>query len=160
MADRSSSLQDAAQKRQERIKQLRQKRLGEQADSAEGKRHAAGESLAKPVFRSYRPTDESLQEHAIADSKPVSLEESVAEQLEAGRPAPVIEEVDLINLAPRKPDWDLKRDVARKLERLDKRTQKAIAELIRERLQTGKVSDLASAVAAVTEAAENAGDSD
>ena len=37
---------------------------------------------------------------------------------------------DLINLAPRKPDWDLKRDVAKKLEKLERRTQRAIAELI------------------------------
>lgn len=38
---------------------------------------------------------------------------------------------DLSNLAPRKPDWDLKRDVAKKLEKLEKQTQRAIAELIR-----------------------------
>lgn len=37
---------------------------------------------------------------------------------------------DLMNLAPRKPDWDLKRDVAKKLEKLERRTQRAIAELI------------------------------
>jgi coiled-coil domain-containing protein 12 len=47
----------------------------------------------------------------------------------------VIEEIDITNLAPRKPDWDLKRDVAKKLQRLERRTQKAIAELIRERLK-------------------------
>ncbi|KAK3106524.1 hypothetical protein FSP39_021845, partial [Pinctada imbricata] len=49
---------------------------------------------------------------------------------------------DLINLAPRKPDWDLKRDVAKKLEKLERRTQKAIAELIRERLKASN-EDLA-----------------
>jgi hypothetical protein len=37
---------------------------------------------------------------------------------------------DLINLAPRKPDWDLKRDISKKLERLERRTQRAIAEII------------------------------
>ncbi|VDI37422.1 coiled-coil domain-containing protein 12 [Mytilus galloprovincialis] len=40
-----------------------------------------------------------------------------------------------MNLAPRKPDWDLKRDIAKKLEKLERRTQRAIAELIRDRLQ-------------------------
>ncbi|CAG0882760.1 unnamed protein product [Cyprideis torosa] len=45
---------------------------------------------------------------------------------------------DLTNLAPRKPDWDLKRDVAKKLEKLERRTQRAIAELIRERLKAGE----------------------
>jgi len=36
-----------------------------------------------------------------------------------------------VKLAPRKPDWDLKRDVAKKLEKLERRTQRAIAQLIR-----------------------------
>ena len=42
-------------------------------------------------------------------------------------------------------DWDLKRDVAGKLEKLERRTQKAIAELIRDRLK--EESSLADAVA-------------
>lgn len=44
---------------------------------------------------------------------------------------------------------DLKRDVAKKLEKLEKRTQRAIAELIRERLK-GQEDSLASAVDATT----------
>uniref|UniRef100_A0ACB8FVZ7 Coiled-coil domain-containing protein 12 n=1 Tax=Sphaerodactylus townsendi TaxID=933632 RepID=A0ACB8FVZ7_9SAUR len=62
----------------------------------------------------------------------LSVEDKVKDQLEAAKPEPIIEEVDLANLAPRKPDWDLKRDVAKKLEKLEKRTQRAIAELISE----------------------------
>ncbi|CAF4011370.1 unnamed protein product, partial [Rotaria sp. Silwood1] len=46
----------------------------------------------------------------------------------------VTEDVDLLSLAPRKPDWDLKRDVEKKLKRLEKRTTRAIAELTRQRL--------------------------
>ena len=38
---------------------------------------------------------------------------------------------NLANLAPRKIDWDLKRDIAKKLEKLERRTQRAIAELVR-----------------------------
>jgi len=45
-------------------------------------------------------------------------------------------------LAPRKPDWDLKRDVAKKLAKLEKRTQRAIAVLIRERLMETKQGDV------------------
>ena len=55
-------------------------------------------------------------------------------------------------MAPRKPDWDLKRDIAPKLEKLERRTQRAIAELIRERLQE---EDLANAVSAGANAARN-----
>lgn len=48
-------------------------------------------------------------------------------------------------MAPRKPDWDLKRDVAPKLQKLERRTQRAIAELILERLGNTP-NDLAAAV--------------
>lgn len=55
--------------------------------------------------------------------------------MDAAKAGVVIDELDITNLAPRKPDWDLKRDVAKKLEKLERRTQRAIAELIRERLK-------------------------
>ncbi len=51
----------------------------------------------------------------------------------------------MTSLAPRKPDWDLKRDVAPKLAKLERRTQKAIAELILDRLKTTQ-DNLAAAV--------------
>ncbi len=38
---------------------------------------------------------------------------------------------DLTTLAPRKVDWDLKRDVSKRMEKLERRTQRAIAQLIR-----------------------------
>lgn len=41
---------------------------------------------------------------------------------------------ETMNVAPRKPNWDLKRDVAKKMERLNRMTQKAIVELLREKL--------------------------
>lgn len=37
-------------------------------------------------------------------------------------------------MAPRKANWDLKRDVAKKVEKLNRMTQKAIVELLREKL--------------------------
>lgn len=59
----------------------------------------------------------------------------------------VLQDLDISSLAPRKPDWDLKRDVAKKLEKLERRTQKAIAELIWERLKQGNDDDLTAIVA-------------
>ena len=35
-----------------------------------------------------------------------------------------------MNLAPKKPNWDLKRDVDKKLAKLEKRTKKAIIEIL------------------------------
>uniref|UniRef100_A0A8C6K831 Coiled-coil domain containing 12 n=2 Tax=Nothobranchius furzeri TaxID=105023 RepID=A0A8C6K831_NOTFU len=99
-------------------------------------------------LRNYTPEDEELKERQVTKVKPASVEEKVKDQLEAANPEPIIEEVDLANLAPRKPDWDLKRDVAKKLEKLERRTQRAIAELIRDRLQ-GCEEELAGAVGEV-----------
>ncbi|KAK1824235.1 hypothetical protein LTR12_001301 [Friedmanniomyces endolithicus] len=42
--------------------------------------------------------------------------------------------LDLFKLRPKKPNWDLKRDLDRKLEVLDVRTGNAIARLVRERI--------------------------
>ena len=49
-------------------------------------------------------------------------------------------EVDLFSLQPKRPNWDLKRDVEKKLERLKPKTDAAIARLVRERLLQEKNS--------------------
>ncbi len=75
----------------------------------------------------------------------------------------VTEDVDLLSLAPRKPDWDLKRDVEKKLKRLEKRTTRAIAELTRERLlneQKQSQTSLAEVVATTSKLNEAVQDDD
>lgn len=57
--------------------------------------------------------------------------------------------VDLFKLQPKKPNWDLKRDLDRKLEILNVRTDNAIARMVRERI--------AAAAAAKNKAKEGAG---
>lgn len=103
--------------------------------------------FSRPIFRSYRPLDEKLKDQELPDTEPANVQEEVKEQLESAKVTEVIDELDITNLAPRKPDWDLKRDVAKKLEKLERRTQKAIAELIRERLKS-RENDLATIVSA------------
>ncbi|KAL8962509.1 MAG: hypothetical protein Q9193_001092 [Seirophora villosa] len=46
--------------------------------------------------------------------------------------------IDLFKLQPKKPNWDLKRDVAQKMEVLNVRTENAIARLVRERIEGAK----------------------
>ena len=46
--------------------------------------------------------------------------------------------IDLFNLQPKKPNWDLKRDVDKKLQRLKPRTKSAIAKLVQERINATK----------------------
>jgi len=108
-----------------------------------------GEPPKKTIkFRNYTPKDEQLKTKKIDNIKPVDVTDGLAEHLGKAKPVKSTEEVDLTTLAPRKPDWDLKRDVSKRLEKVEKRTQKAIIELIRERL---KEEDLAAAVNAVTD---------
>ena len=54
------------------------------------------------------------------------------EEAEADKP------IDLFKLQPKKPNWDLKRDVERKLERLNVQTDNAIAKMVRERIAAQK----------------------
>ncbi|XP_005600801.2 coiled-coil domain-containing protein 12 isoform X1 [Equus asinus] len=156
-------LEEEALRRKERLKALREKTGRKDKEDGEPKTkqlregEEEGEKHRELRLRNYVPEDEDLKRRRVPPAKPVAVEEKVKEQLEAAKPEPVIEEVDLANLAPRKPDWDLKRDVAKKLEKLEKRTQRAIAELIRERLK-GQEDSLASAVDANTE--QEACDSD
>lgn len=77
----------------------------------------------------------------------------VKDQLEAAKSQIVMDQLDVTSLAPRKPDWDLKRDIAKKMEKLERQTQKAIAELIRERLNERK--DLANMVTVGTDSFQN-----
>jgi len=46
--------------------------------------------------------------------------------------------VDLFKLQPKKPNWDLKRDLDKKLEILNVRTENAIARLVRERIESAQ----------------------
>ncbi|XP_032876185.1 coiled-coil domain-containing protein 12 [Amblyraja radiata] len=158
MAERAARLQEEALHRRERLLALRERRFQNKGkDEAEPEtKHLREEEEEdeKEIkhrelkLRNYVPEAKELKDRLVPNAKPASVEEKVREQQEAGKPVPVIEEVDLVNLAPRKPDWDLKRDVAKKLEKLEKRTQRAIAELIREKLKDNE-EDLASAVGAV-----------
>ncbi|NXO01420.1 CCD12 protein, partial [Rhinopomastus cyanomelas] len=56
-------------------------------------------------LRNYDPEDEELKKRKVPQAKPASVEDKVKDQLEAAKLEPIIDEVDLANLAPRKPDW-------------------------------------------------------
>ncbi|OXA37296.1 coiled-coil domain-containing protein 12 [Folsomia candida] len=138
------ALEDGARRRKERLRALKQKLMGGGGDKEEKK----GDSttvLPKPIFRSYNPAFDKFQEIAVPKAKVVDIEEQIADTLQHAVVKPVVDDVDLTSLAPRKPDWDLKRDVAPKLTKLERRTQKAIAELILDRLKTNQ-DNLAAAV--------------
>ncbi|CAG8708675.1 303_t:CDS:2 [Acaulospora colombiana] len=102
----------------------------------------------------FEEASETLEKQADKITKEVKATEEIKRT----------EEVDLFNLAPKKPNWDLKRDVEKKLARLDRKTQASIAKLIRMRLQSESADDatvdLADAVNAQQKADSDDDDSD
>ncbi|KKY23958.1 putative coiled-coil domain-containing [Phaeomoniella chlamydospora] len=75
----------------------------------------------------------------------ITLEEKAHELSEKAREQAAKEEeeaekagIDLFKLQPKKANWDLKRDLDKKKEILNVKTQNAIARLVRERIQNAK----------------------
>eukprot|EP00118_Oscarella_pearsei_P017882 m.180019 g.180019 ORF g.180019 m.180019 type:complete len:161 (+) comp39237_c0_seq20:2482-2964(+) len=140
------SLEEEALKRRSKLRNLKNKRDKDMVFEPDSKKTKEEESDSKrPAlkFRSYKPKDESLQELQLPRTKPASIASEIEKNVDAA--AVDDKEINLLSLAPKKPDWDLKRDVSRKLEKLERRTQRAIVDLIRQHLQKGEVS-LAEAV--------------
>ncbi|EDW84331.1 uncharacterized protein Dwil_GK14082 [Drosophila willistoni] len=138
-------LTEESLKRKERLQKLREQAQNKTTDGA-----SQAEQLPKPIFRSYRPQNESTEGEVLPQEPTGNIETAVESQLNLLQQPMIIDEIDITNLAPRKPDWDLKRDASKKLERLERRTQKAIAELIRERLKMNQIEDISQAVNVAT----------
>merc|ERR1711990_204409 len=133
-------MQDAAKKRRERLMAARAKRKG-------GNENDKEEPSLK--LRNYRPIDEKIHRDEVEQAEVEHVDEHVEnleKEAKADAPGAETNELDLITLAPKRPGWDLKRAIEPRLDRLKKKTERAIAELIRDRLR--ETNDLAAQVAA------------
>ncbi len=108
-------MEEAARARAEKLKALREKSQA-----------ASGEGGGKPTikFRNYQPKTADLKEAVLPPAVAPDAFESVPTEKEEVR----------LDVAPKKPNWDLKRDITKKLEKLERRTQQAIVEMIREQV--------------------------
>mmetsp|Transcript_412 Transcript_412/g.798 ORF Transcript_412/g.798 Transcript_412/m.798 type:complete len:128 (-) Transcript_412:38-421(-) len=115
---------------------------------------------AKLKFRNYQPKTEELAEAVVEKSQVATLpdvetttkkraadsEEQAEEEADQAQ-----DDIDVLSVAPKKANWDLKRDVEKKLQVLERRTQRAIIELTREKVLREQGEDggeaLATAVA-------------
>jgi len=79
---------------------------------------------APPTLALHKPTLEQQAEIVAEEIRKKAAEE---EENDKG--------VDLFKLQPKKPNWDLKRDLDKKLEVLNVRTDNAIARLVRQRIE-------------------------
>ncbi|ESR54714.1 coiled-coil domain-containing protein 12 [Citrus sinensis] len=79
-------------------------------------------------FRNYVPHDKQLQEGKVTPPELPKFEDPVA----AAPPQSEKKEDPFVNIAPKKPNWDLRRDVQKKLDKLERRTQKAMFTLMQQ----------------------------
>uniref|UniRef100_A0AC35UDG2 Coiled-coil domain-containing protein 12 n=2 Tax=Rhabditophanes sp. KR3021 TaxID=114890 RepID=A0AC35UDG2_9BILA len=85
------------------------------------------------IFRNYEPMDVDLKAGEGPNEIHSHLhvvDEQIKEHLEYGKETTISDELDITKLQPRKLDWDLKRDEEGIVNKLDRRTQKAIIQLI------------------------------
>jgi coiled-coil domain-containing protein 12 len=78
------------------------------------------------------PTEGQVTLEAKAAEIAKAAAEEAKEDVEADRP------IDLFKLQPKKPNWDLKRDLNEKMKILDVRTENAIARLVRQRIENAQ----------------------
>ncbi|XP_073059172.1 uncharacterized protein [Primulina eburnea] len=82
----------------------------------------AGEDNVNMKFRNYLPHDKQLQEGKVTPPVLPKFEDPVL----AAPPPEEKTEDPFLNIAPKKPNWDLRRDVQKRLDKLERRTQKAM----------------------------------
>lgn len=153
-----ASLSAAAEERKARLaklKSLKRKQPDEDQDMEDG---ATAEAQAPDVASTYlsgRNYDATTQGPKLGfELNPADGQktlEAQAQELEERTRKEAEEEddskpLDLFKLQPKKPNWDLKRDLDKKLEILNVRTDNAIARLVRERIEKSQGEAKAKAV--------------
>ncbi|KAJ9145680.1 hypothetical protein P3X46_028035 [Hevea brasiliensis] len=126
MATEEDSVEQAAVARRERLRAL--KAAKELLDTPDDDTETAKDDNPGMKFRNYVPQDKELQEGKLAPPVLPKFEDPVA----AAPPPSEKTQDPFLNIAPKKPNWDLRRDVQKKLDKLERRTQKAIYKLMEE----------------------------
>ena len=85
-------------------------------------------------FRSYQPENETVKEKKIQRVEAPDITKHIQLHLKKEN-EPLEVDIDLYKLAPKNPDWDLKRNIEQKLIKLEMKTSRAIGEIVREKLQ-------------------------
>lgn len=111
----------------------------------------------KPKFRNYQPFDKKLaKDETVSSIVDKSNDENIKQKVKSVEDSddaqPVVKKTLLeeelekaqseeINLVPKKVNADLKQQIAGKLEKLKRRTQKAIVEILREKLSMESIDE-------------------
>ncbi|KAG2365704.1 cwf18 pre-mRNA splicing factor-domain-containing protein [Suillus spraguei] len=139
------SLQEASDARKARLIALRNRKEGISTVSN-------GHRESVLLSRNYDPETRTLKKHSKNDVLTTDTVEKaiegVAERIIAEDEQQRAQELDVFNIAPKRPNWDLKREMEKKLAKLERKTQEAVHTLIRQRLasQKGQSDDILGAM--------------
>ncbi|KAH0666802.1 hypothetical protein KY290_028972 [Solanum tuberosum] len=126
--EEENAIEAAAAARRERLRALReaQELLQTPDDDGNKTNEEEDENDVQMKFRNYLPHDKQLQEGKVTPPVLPKFEDPIATL-----PPPEEKKEDpFLNIVPKKPNWDLRRDVQKKLEKLEKRTMKALTQLM------------------------------
>ncbi|GAC94231.1 hypothetical protein PHSY_001802 [Pseudozyma hubeiensis SY62] len=136
------SLEEFSAARKQKLSLLRSLREAEQSStplpssSSTSLRQA---SLIKRHFRNYDPITGQMKRFTSARDLPDTVEKDVdglQQRIISDDEQKRQEELDLNNIAPKRANWDLKRDLQRRLKKLERRDKEAVILLIRQRIQS------------------------
>ncbi|KAF8831083.1 cwf18 pre-mRNA splicing factor-domain-containing protein [Lentinula edodes] len=133
------SLAETSETRKARLQELKQ-------------RKEASQGIIKN--RNFDPESRTLKKHTASEDVEMDTVEKnidgLAQLVIAEDEEKRAEELNVFNIAPKRPNWDLKRETDKKLAKLERKTQEAIHTLIRQRLaaQKGESDDIVGAMRA------------
>merc|ERR1711936_1517656 len=145
-----NALEQAAIERRERLKRYRDQvskinKNEEAANAPAEEDEIVGfeEEITGPTLklRNYTPHDQKFTDAKMKNKRPDKIEGQIKEQLIDNPDELENDDIGLETLQPRKVDWDLKRDLKPKLGKLDRRTHRALTQMLRDRLQPEKPTD-------------------
>uniref|UniRef100_A0A1I7SQK9 PRP18 homolog n=2 Tax=Bursaphelenchus xylophilus TaxID=6326 RepID=A0A1I7SQK9_BURXY len=144
-----SPLEQNALERRKRLEDLRkrtlEKRRNGNADDEEGPLMLLNPRSYKTVTSNIINVGDEVRDVLQKTEQDIQTIIDDAKNIQLG------DDLDISVLAPKKVDWDLKRGIQEDLDKLERRTNRAIVQIVRQRLQREKDLDLAKTVDMIQE---------
>ncbi|CAN8070684.1 unnamed protein product [Agarophyton chilense] len=111
--------------------------MREEGGFAEMENNRDAEVLKKLRFQNYVPRTEDLKKYCEETEEPDAMLQQVLDEQQAlirsSNRKFMDPTLDLDNIVPRKVNWDMKRSLAPKLQRLEQRTKRALVEILQKK---------------------------
>ncbi|KAJ8109628.1 hypothetical protein ONZ43_g6081 [Nemania bipapillata] len=120
-----------------KLKTLKRKQPADEIVAPESERSASPPAEVDIAAQHLPPPTLGMEGPTLEEQAALVEEETRAQAAENAKDD---QGIDLFKLQPKKPNWDLKRDLEKKLEVLNVRTDNAIAKLVRERIANAQAA--------------------